>query len=358
MPREPRGIKPAHLLADDGEQEDRCVRLVGEEVRENAHGAVIVLIGQPVGQLVSHRLRQPVRHGQNVRARDRIALRIGRNLVDLRDHTVHQAAGEENQLAGVLWRNVLLVRGKAFADPTHKRALPLGGELDELTVFFEGLRRLQAAVRLKIRAHQKHQRAVIRQVADDPDERLRLFLAALVRVEPTHLDERALGQKRHCVHRVRQRLKVELRPVKPVIAEVILAAGQAELFQLQQVLLAQVILPPPEQVQPSRPLLAQAAHLCAVVEHFRFLFSFCFCHSVSSREMHRDVAHLIGAVDRYVVRLQAFERVTRRMTVAVVADGDDRSVRRDGIEPCVAGGAFGAVVADEQQLNTGIGAGA
>ena len=50
--------------------------------------------------------------------------------------------------------------------------------------------------------------------------------------------------------------------------------------------------------------LAQAAHLCAVVEHFRFLFSFCFCHSVSSREMHRDVAHLIGAVDRYVVRLQ------------------------------------------------------
>lgn len=46
------------------------------------------------------------------------------------------------------------------------------------------------------------------------------------------------------------------------------------------------------------------------------------------------------------------------MTVAVVADGDDRYVRRDGVEPCVTGGSFRTVVADEQQLNVGIGAGA
>ena len=74
--------------------------------------------------------------------------------------------------------------------------------------------------------------------------------------------------------------------------------------------------------------------------------------------MHRDVTHLVGAVNRYVVRLQVLERFARRMAVAVIADGDDRSIRRDGIEPRVAGGALGAVVANKQQLNTGIGAGA
>ena len=100
--REPRGIEPAHLLADDSKQEDRRVRLIGEEVCEDAHRPVIVLIRQPVGQLISHRLRHPVRHGQNVRARDRVALHIGRDLVDLRDHGVHQPAGKENELAGVL----------------------------------------------------------------------------------------------------------------------------------------------------------------------------------------------------------------------------------------------------------------
>ena len=100
--RKPRGIEPAHLLADDSKQEDRRVRLIGEEFRKDAHGAVIVLIGQPVGQLISHRLRHPVRHSQNVRARDRVTLHIGRDFVDLRDHGVHQPAGEENELAGIL----------------------------------------------------------------------------------------------------------------------------------------------------------------------------------------------------------------------------------------------------------------
>ena len=90
------------MLADDSEQENWRVCLIGEEVCEDAHSAVIVLIGQPVGQLIGHRLRHPVRHSQNIRARDCVALHIGRDLLDLRDHGVHQPAGEENELAGIL----------------------------------------------------------------------------------------------------------------------------------------------------------------------------------------------------------------------------------------------------------------
>ena len=43
------------------------------------------------------------------------------------------------------------MRGKALADPAHERALPLSGKLDQFALLFEGLRRLQAAVRFKVR---------------------------------------------------------------------------------------------------------------------------------------------------------------------------------------------------------------
>lgn len=142
--------------------------------------------------------------------------------------------GKEDELARILGRDIFPVRGKVLADPLHERRLPLRGKLHELPVLFEGLGRLQAPVRLKRRVHDEHERAIVRQVADDTDERVGFFLAAFVRVIAAHLDERALAEKRHGVDRIGQRLKIELSAVKAAVAEIVLPAGNAELFVLRR----------------------------------------------------------------------------------------------------------------------------
>ena len=74
-------------------------------------------------------------------------------------------------------------------------------------------------------------------------------------------------------------MKLQCRAVEPAVAEVILPAGQAELLELGEIRLAQVILAPPQQIEPLRPLLAQLADGGVVIECFFLLF--CFRHNDS-----------------------------------------------------------------------------
>ena len=159
---------------------------------------------------------------------------------------------------------------KAAGDPVRQHALRLLGEFEFMRKSAQRLDELETPVGLKLRALHENDGAGLRDVGEHLDAVLGRGEA--VEIGVADFNEAALGEKGRRVHRLSQSLRVKVGPVQTLVAEAVLPFRETELFELEQILLAQVVLRPPQEVQRLRSTRFEGAKLGLIIQFFLFPF--------------------------------------------------------------------------------------
>ena len=212
------------------------------------------------------------RHSVDILYRDPLSLRIGRDLVYLRNEPAHKVAAYEYEPLRRVKLNALPGGCKAADYPVRQHPLRLLRELQLFRLAAQRLDEFQPSVRFKLRALHEGHRAVIRYILQQLHALV--GIRKLVDIDIAQLHKAALAHKRYRVQRLAQARRVKPRSVHALIAEVILTFRQAYFFQLREILLAQVVLRPPEQVQPLRAVRLELPHRRGIIQFFLVFAAF------------------------------------------------------------------------------------
>ena len=239
------------------------------------HRCVAASLGDEIQHLIYDGVRHLLHQRIDLRAGDDLVLGKRAELLDLRDHAVHESACDHNQVLRVRHGDAFADRAEAHRHPLDERGAVLSPKDQNAAQILQRLGCLEPPVKRKGGVHHKHQRTVVRKILKKRDKALGILLGELVRVIAAHLQKCALRQKRHGVYRVRQLVQLQSGAIEPMIAEIVFPAGEALLFQLRQELLAQVLLLAAEHIEPLRPRFSQTANFIAVVRAGIFFLLLC-----------------------------------------------------------------------------------